>query len=74
MVYILLGSAVLLLGIAQLVFAQRIHAYFEDRNEGRSRWHENPRGWSVSLVRQLGVAAIVAALILISFGTAQISG
>jgi hypothetical protein len=72
MVYIALGVLACQFGVGQLVFAAPIHTYFARRNQGRSLWRQNPRGWSVGMVRYAAGAALVSGLFLIAFGASQI--
>jgi hypothetical protein len=71
-IYIVLGLLFVVFGIVQLVFARQIHAYFERRNEGRSQWKQNPRGWSLAMTRFAGIVPILSGLFLIAFGMSQI--
>ncbi len=74
MSWIVIGFIALLLGVAQLLLASRIHDYYRVGNEGRSRWWQNPRGWSLGMVRYLGILAVLSGAFLILFGMSQRSG
>ena len=71
MSWIVFGIVAIVIGFAQLLLASRIHDYYGLRNEGRSRWWQNPRGWSLGMVRYLGVVAILSGAFLIVFGISQ---
>ena len=73
MIYVVVGAFFVLFGVGQLVFAKRIHASYRRRNEERSRWNQNPRGWSLGLAREAGTIAVIAGLIMIAFGTSQLA-
>lgn len=74
MSWIVIGVVAVLFGVAQLLLARRIHGYYRVRNKGRSRWWQNPRGWSVGMVRYLGIVAVLSGAFLILFGVSQRSG
>lgn len=73
MIYIVVGGFFVLFGLFQLVFARRVRAYYERRNEVRSRWKQNPRGWSLGMTRFAGTIAFLGGLFLIAFGASQVS-
>jgi ABC-type Fe3+ transport system permease subunit len=73
MIYIVVGVASVLFGISQLVFEKRNHAYYWRRNEGRSRWRQNPRGWSLRMTRYAGIVAFLGGLFLVAFGASQLA-
>ncbi|MGH9194231.1 MAG: hypothetical protein ACRD1T_00645 [Acidimicrobiia bacterium] len=73
MVYILTGGFFVLFGLGQLFFARRIHDYYRGKNDGRSRWKQNPRGWSLGMARFAGVVAVLGGLFLIAFGSSQLA-
>lgn len=62
---LILGFLLLVFGVVQLAAAGRIHAHFAESNAGKTRGWQNPRGWSVSLVRSFGAASIVGGCIVI---------
>jgi hypothetical protein len=71
MIYVALGLLVGAFGLVQLIFPERVHLFFVSRNGGRSRWRQNPRGWSIGMVQYLGGMAVVASAILIWIGLSQ---
>jgi hypothetical protein len=73
MIYVVVGVFFVLFGVGQLVFARRIHAYYRRRNEERSRWKQNPRGWSLGWARYAGVIAVIGGVFMIAFGTSQLA-
>ena len=73
MISVVLGTFFVVFGIGQLAFARRIHAHYRRRNEGRSRWNQNPRGWSLRMTRFAGVLPILGGLFLIAFGASQLA-
>jgi hypothetical protein len=73
MIYVVVGVAFVLFGIGQLVFEERIHAHYRRRDEGRSRWRQNPRGWSLGMTRYAGIVAFLGGLFLVAFGASQLA-
>jgi hypothetical protein len=73
MIYVVVGVFFVLFGVGQLVFARRIHACYRRRNEERSRWKQNPRGWSLGWARYAGVIAVIGGVFMIAFGTSQLA-
>jgi hypothetical protein len=73
MISVVLGAFFIVFGIGQLAFARRIHAHYRRRNEGRARWNQNPRGWSLGMTRFAGVIALFGGLFLIAFGGSELA-
>ena len=67
------GIVLALAGVLQVWNATRIHAFFSRRNEGKTRWRQDMRGWSVNMARRYGIAAIAGGLILLLDGWFRMS-
>lgn len=74
MSWIVIGVLLILFCVVQLLFTRRTHEYYRVRNQGRSRWWQNPRGWSVAMVWYAGIVAVLGGMFLLLFGVSQRSG
>jgi len=74
MSWIVIGVLLILFCVVQLLFTRRTHEYYRVRNQGRSRWWQNPRGWRVGMVWYAGIVAVLGGMFLVLFGVSQRSG